>query len=145
MLFFLFCFVLFFFKVKTGLPGYCFIVGKPRGCQLIFKSGVDEILWCITVHWIRPLSMLLIGSQYLFTNILGKQVWDVVQFQILLKQRMLLKRGTGNGERGTEVWERVVSGNLHKNPKWLVRITNPVRSMIEKRRNNAWRRYFSCS
>ena len=26
--------------------------------------------------------------------------------------------GTGNGERGTEVWERVVSGNLHKNPKW---------------------------
>ena len=31
---------------------------------------------------------------------------------------MLLKRGTGSGERGTEVWERVVSGNLHKNPKW---------------------------
>ena len=27
---------------------------------------------------------------------------------------MLLKRGTGSGERGTEVWERVVSGNLHK-------------------------------
>ena len=27
---------------------------------------------------------------------------------------------TGNGERGTEVWERVVSGNLHKNPKWPV-------------------------
>ena len=25
---------------------------------------------------------------------------------------------TGKGERGTEVWERVVSGNLHKNPKW---------------------------
>ena len=32
--------------------------------------------------------------------------------------RMLLKRGTGSGERGTEVWERVVSGNLHNNPKW---------------------------
>ena len=32
--------------------------------------------------------------------------------------RMLLKRGAGSGERGTEVWERVVSGNLHKNPKW---------------------------
>ena len=31
---------------------------------------------------------------------------------------MLLKRGTGSRERGTEVWERVVSGNLHKNPKW---------------------------
>ena len=31
---------------------------------------------------------------------------------------MLLKRGKGSGERGTEVWERVVSGNLHKNPKW---------------------------
>ena len=34
---------------------------------------------------------------------------------------MLLKRGTGSGERGagngelgTEVWERVVSSNLHK-------------------------------
>ena len=26
---------------------------------------------------------------------------------------MLLKRGTGGEERGTEVWERVVSGNLH--------------------------------
>ena len=34
------------------------------------------------------------------------------------RARMLLKRGTGNGERGTEVWERVVSGNLHKNPIW---------------------------
>ena len=38
---------------------------------------------------------------------------------------MLLKWGTGSGERGagsgeqgTEVWERVVSGNLHKNPIW---------------------------
>ena len=31
------------------------------------------------------------------------------------KFRMLLKRGTGSGERGTEVWERVVSGNrIHK-------------------------------
>ena len=24
------------------------------------------------------------------------------------------ERGAGSGERGTEVWERVVSGNLHK-------------------------------
>ena len=47
--------------------------------------------------------------------------------------RLMINRGnrilmdvtkTGNGERGaagkrgTEVWERVVSGNLHKNPKW---------------------------
>ena len=46
------------------------------------------------------------------------------------------ERGAGNGERGTEVLERVVSGNLHKNTKWPVRIKNPVRSMIEKRRNN---------
>ena len=29
-----------------------------------------------------------------------------------------MERGAGSGERGTEVWERVVSGNLHKNPKW---------------------------
>ena len=28
------------------------------------------------------------------------------------------ERGAGSGERGTEVWERVVSGNLHKNPIW---------------------------
>ena len=53
------------------------------------------------------------------------------------------ERGAGSGERGTKVWERVVSRNLRKNPKWPVRITNPVRSMIEKRRNNTWRRYFS--
>ena len=46
------------------------------------------------------------------------------------------ERGAGSGERGTKVWERVVSRNLRKNPKWPVRITNPVRSMIEKRRNN---------
>ena len=26
---------------------------------------------------------------------------------------MLLTRGTGSGERGAEVWERVVSGNRH--------------------------------
>ena len=26
--------------------------------------------------------------------------------------------GAGSGERGTEVWERVVCGNLHKNPIW---------------------------
>ena len=26
--------------------------------------------------------------------------------------------GAGNGEGGTEVWERVVCGNLHKNPIW---------------------------
>ena len=30
------------------------------------------------------------------------------------------ERGAGSGERGTEVWERVVSGNLHKNPKYTV-------------------------
>ena len=28
------------------------------------------------------------------------------------------ERRAGSGERETEVWERVVSGNLHKNPKW---------------------------
>ena len=28
------------------------------------------------------------------------------------------ERGAGSGERGTEVWKRVVSRNLHKNPKW---------------------------
>ena len=61
-----------------------------------------------------------------------------------VKNEMLPKRGTGSeergagsGERGTEVRERVVSGNLHKNQKWPKRINNPVKSMIEKRRNNA--------
>ena len=39
-------------------------------------------------------------------------------------KRMLLKRGTGSGERGTEVWVRVVSGNLHKNPIWPMIETN---------------------
>ena len=28
------------------------------------------------------------------------------------------ERGAGRGEQGTEVWERVVSGNLHKNLIW---------------------------
>ena len=31
---------------------------------------------------------------------------------------MLLKAGTGNGERGTGVWERVYSGFPHNNSKW---------------------------
>ena len=30
------------------------------------------------------------------------------------------ERGAGSGERGTEVWERVVSGYIHKNPNWPV-------------------------
>ena len=47
---------------------------------------------------------------------------------------MLLKQGMGSGEQGTEVWERVVSDNLHKNPKWLVRIIEP--GIIEKCQNN---------
>ena len=29
--------------------------------------------------------------------------------------------GAGNGERGTEVWKRVVSGKPYKNPKWPVK------------------------
>ena len=37
--------------------------------------------------------------------------------------------GRGAGKGGTEVWEQVVSGNLHKNPKWPIRI--PVRWMIK--------------
>lgn len=28
--------------------------------------------------------------------------------------------GTRNEERGTEIWKRVVSGNLHKNQKWPI-------------------------
>ena len=39
--------------------------------------------------------------------------------------------GTGSGERGTEVWKRVVSCNVHKSPKWPMGIKNPIRSMIE--------------
>ena len=53
---------------------------------------------------------------------------------------MLLKRGTGsgdrgagtgNGERGTEVWERVVSGNLHKNPIWPMIDDREVAILLE--------------
>ena len=39
----------------------------------------------------------------------------------MTSQMDVTKTGNGErgaGERGTEVWERVVSGNLHKNPKW---------------------------
>ena len=45
-----------------------------------------------------------------------------------------LKRGTGSGERGTEVWERVVSGNLHKNPK--SRSKNEREKEEDKERNS---------
>ena len=50
------------------------------------------------------------------------------------------ERGTGNGEWGTKVWERVVSGNVHKNPTWqkwsplVGKDQEP--GIIEKRRNN---------
>ena len=61
-------------------------------------------------------------------NTFGFQIFAI--FAVVI--RMLLKRGTGSGERGagsgergagsgepgSEVWERVVGGNLHKNPKW---------------------------
>lgn len=46
---------------------------------------------------------------------------------------MLLKWGMGS-QWGREVLERVVSGNLHKNPKWLVRIIEP--GIIEKHQNS---------
>ena len=45
---------------------------------------------------------------------------------------MLLKRGTESGERRTEVWERVVSGNPTKYPRWQ----DKELETIEKRRNN---------
>ena len=57
-------------------------------------------------------------------------------------KRMLLKwgtgsgeRGAGNGKRGTEVWERVVSGNLHKNPIWPM-IGEREPSVVETNLNN---------
>ena len=48
-------------------------------------------------------------------NIKNRKKLQLIQ---TISDGMLLKRGKGSGERGTEVWERVVSGNLHKNPKW---------------------------
>ena len=33
-------------------------------------------------------------------------------------QGVLLIAGTGNGEPGTGVWERVYSGNPYENSKW---------------------------
>ena len=47
-------------------------------------------------------------------NTFGFQIFPI--FAVVI--RMLLKRGTESGEPGSEVWERVVGGNLHKNPKW---------------------------
>ena len=46
-------------------------------------------------------------SLVLKVKLFGTRKWPIARV-------MLLKRGTGSGERGTEVWERVVSGNLHK-------------------------------
>ena len=43
---------------------------------------------------------------------------------------MLLKPGTGNGERRTGVWELVYSGNLFDNSKW---------ERKEKKRDTIWR------
>ena len=43
----------------------------------------------------------------------------------------VLNRGTGSGERGTEVWKRVVSGNLHKNPIWPMIDDREVAILLE--------------
>ena len=51
------------------------------------------------------------GVKYIVRSPIKDRVWRVTG-------GMLLKRGAGSGKRRTEVWERVVSGNLHKNPKW---------------------------
>ena len=55
------------------------------------------------------------------------------------QHRMLLKEGTGNGERGTGNRERVYSGNLHKNSKWQTKekktVWEPVFSRSEQ---TAW-------
>ena len=40
------------------------------------------------------------------------------------------ERGTGNGEPGTGVWERVYSGNPHKNSKWRTKSRKRVWKLI---------------
>ena len=41
------------------------------------------------------------------------------------------ERGAGSGERGTAVWERVLSGNLHKNPIWPMIDDREVTILLE--------------
>ena len=109
---------------------------------MIFKSGVDEILWRITVQYDLCQCNVFVHQYSKKTNFGCCLISDFTHARDVTKRRNGERgaesgeRGAGKGERGTEVWERVVSGNLRKNPKWPVRITNPVRSMIEKRRNN---------
>ena len=47
---------------------------------------------------------------------------DVIETNVCIYMKALSLRSARRIwmflKRGTEVWERVVSGNLHKNPKW---------------------------
>ena len=72
-----------------------------------------------------------VNGALLLVNTFAMQKDKIVKASQLWSRRDVTKtgngeRGAGSGERGTEVWERVVSGNLHKNPIW---------PMIENRRN----------
>ena len=61
-------------------------------------------------RWV-PLSL---GQNHKTLNVFGMQP----EYQQDVTKTRNGERGAGSGERGTEVWERVVSGNLQKNPKW---------------------------
>ena len=43
---------------------------------------------------------------------------DILRKSEVNQEGMLLIPGTGNGEQGTGVWERVYSGNPLENSKW---------------------------
>ena len=61
-------------------------------------------------RWV-PLSL---GQNHKTLNVFGMQP----EYQQDVTKTGNGERGAGSGERGMEVWERVVSGNLQKNPKW---------------------------
>ena len=82
-------------KIIYGLDWY------PPSDQLLAQSKWN------TVKDLYEYRLLML-AHFCFYNFLP------VAIMKLFTKWMLLKRGTGSGERGTEVWERVVSGNLHK-------------------------------
>ena len=49
------------------------------------------------------------------------------------------ERGTGNGERGTGLWERVYSGFPHNNSKWR---THEKKNTDDKCSSICWRRIY---
>ena len=109
------------FYPKLETHGNSFFTYRSRFCHANALRG--------NCHYLSLLRVYLWGKR----SADGHCMLDSLVFQFtylfkLPRHWMLLISGTGNGEPGTGVWERVYSGNPPENSKW--RTKRPFQTLI---------------